>query len=74
MITEEDTCIRCAKRLDHSNSVWLELNCRTGLYCVGGVPEADSQGSFEFGAACARAILMNGGEMVRVGRAARLNA
>ena len=68
--TEDDTCIRCGKLLDHTKSVWLELNMRTGLYCDGGVPDADSQGGFEFGAACARAIIKNGGELVRVGRAA----
>ena len=68
---EDDTCIRCGKRLDHAKSVLLELNMRTGLYCTGGVPPDDSQGCFEFGADCAKAILKNGGELVRVGRAAR---
>lgn len=75
MITEDDACQRCGKPLDHANSTWLELNMRTGLYCSSGtVPEEDSQGGFEFGASCARAILKNGGKMVHVGRAARMNA
>lgn len=75
MISEDDTCIRCGKRLDHSKSVWLELNCATSLYCEAGkVPADDSQGGFEFGADCARAVLKNGGKMVRIGRAARINA
>lgn len=61
MFREDDTCIRCGKRLDHSKSVWLELNCATGLYCEEAtVPTADSQGCFEFGADCARLILKNG--------------
>lgn len=72
-IHEDDTCIRCGKRLDHDKSVWLELSFRTGLYAES-VPVEESQGGFEFGADCARAILKNGGEMVRIGRAARANA
>jgi hypothetical protein len=72
---EDDACIRCGKRIDHNKSAWLELSCATGLYCEpGSVPEDDSQGGFEFGADCARAILKNGGKLVYVGRAARLNA
>lgn len=68
----EGDCLRCGKALGRQKSVWLELNCTTGLYCEEGtIPRNDSQGSFEFGAACARAILKNGGELVYVGRAAK---
>jgi hypothetical protein len=71
---EDDCCLRCGRRLDHSKSVWLELNSHTGLYCEAGtVAENESQGGFEFGADCAAAILANGGKLVEVGRAARLN-
>lgn len=73
MITQDDTCLRCGKPLDHSNSRWLELNRWTGLYCDGEVPKDASQGLFEFGPACARAILRNGGIMVQIGTAARMN-
>lgn len=75
MFIEDDTCGRCGKKLDHAKSAWLELNSHTGLYCVAGtVPEVESQGCFEFGADCARAILKNGGDLVYVGRAARQHA
>jgi hypothetical protein len=70
---EDDACIRCGKKLDHDKSNWLELNHATSLYCEPGkVPAEESQGGFEFGAACAKAILKNGGKLVRTGRAARL--
>ena len=68
----DDTCLRCGKKIDHVQSAWLELNNRTGLYCAPGtVPADDSQGGFEFGSSCAKAILKNGGEMVTVGIAKR---
>lgn len=73
MIHENDTCIRCGRRIDHSTSKWLELSFKTSLYAES-VPADESQGGFEFGADCARAILKNGGKMVHVGRAARINA
>lgn len=72
MIQEDDTCMRCGKHLDHNKSVWLELSFKTGLFAENVAPD-ESQGSFEFGANCVRAILGNSGKMVRVGRAARLN-
>lgn len=69
---EDDACIRCGKKLDHGKSLWLELNFTTGLYCVEGtVPGNESQGGFEFGAACGKAILRNGGKCIRIGRALR---
>lgn len=72
---DDDCCLRCGKRLDHNKSTWLELNQFTGLYCEPGtVPENESQGEFEFGPDCAKAILKNGGNLVLVGRAARLNS
>jgi len=57
-----DTCERCGKPLDHSRSVWLELSFRSGRYAES-VPPEESQGFFEFGADCARAILKNNGNM-----------
>lgn len=56
-------CERCGDRLDNEKSVWLELNSHTGRYAEAGtVPEAESQGCFAFGSACARAVLKAGGE------------
>jgi len=72
MITENDTCMRCGKSLNHEASTWLELSFRTGLYAES-VPAEESQGGFEFGSDCARAILKNGGKLTLVGRAARFN-
>lgn len=60
-------CIRCGEKLDPKKMVWLELNQVTGRYHKPGeVPEDKSQGAFEFGAACARRVLKNGGRLVRV--------
>jgi hypothetical protein len=43
--------------------VSLELNFNTSLYSKPGeVPEDESQGCFDFGAACARRVLKQGGE------------
>ena len=59
---EDDTCLRCGKPIDHSKSVWLERHNKKGIYCKPGIiPEKHSQGQFEFGADCAKAILKNGG-------------
>lgn len=72
MLTDYNKCLRCQKPLDHAKSTWLELSFKTGLYAES-VPAEESQGSFEFGSACAKAILKNGGNMVCVGVAARKN-
>ena len=49
-------CNRCDRELDEAKAVWLELDMLTGLYhAEGNFPEdGESQGHFEFGAACAR--------------------
>jgi len=72
MNTQDDTCRRCGRKIDHSRSAWLELSWLTGLYAES-VDAAESQGSFEFGADCARAILANGGRLEFVGRAKGMN-
>jgi hypothetical protein len=64
-------CERCGEKLDASKSVWLDLNLNTGLYRVETWPEAESQGAFAFGAACAKSVLKNGGQCVHIGLAAR---
>lgn len=47
-------CSCCGKKLNPETMTWLELNKATGKYSkVGTVAEADSQGCFEFGQACA---------------------
>lgn len=62
-------CERCAQPLDPAKSVWLELNCITGLFSKPGtVPEEESQGGFEFGPDCAKAVLKAGGKMRRINR------
>ena len=51
------TCQRCGKK-HVSGWVWLELNRDTGnWHKPGTVPEAQSQGLFRFGIACARTAL-----------------
>lgn len=48
-------CIKCKKPLDPDTMVVLELDQRTGFYHdFGGIPEEHSQGTFEFGANCAK--------------------
>ncbi len=60
-------CERCGERLAPANAVALELNTYTGLYSEPGtVPEDESQGLFDFGAACARSVLKNGGLNVQI--------
>lgn len=51
----EFLCTCCEKELNPKTLVWLEKNSSTATYHkVGTVPEADSQGCFTFGRACAR--------------------
>ena len=61
-------CERCGEKLNPARMVWLELNTLDGTYNanVGEVPEGESQGCFTFGAACARAVVENAGELVRI--------
>lgn len=64
---QTDYCERCDERLDSTKAVWLELNTNTRRYAEAGtVPEAESQGCFTFGPACARAVLKAGGENERI--------
>lgn len=50
------TCECCGRTVKPASRVWLELDHRIGEYhdMEFGVPEAQSQGWFIFGAACAR--------------------
>ncbi len=71
---ENHTCERCWRKLDPDTMVWLELRWDTGLYCdpeKTDVPQDKSQGAFTFGAACAKAVLKNGGELVDIGEKKR---
>lgn len=54
-------CERCGEKLNPYKAVWLDLNWRTHKYAPIGKtwPEADSQGGFPFGAACARSTLQS---------------
>lgn len=63
MADTDRRCERCFQRLDPAKAVELELDQGTGLYHrPGQLPEgAESQGMFDFGAACARRVLRNGG-------------
>lgn len=54
-------CEHCDRYLNPDKITWLEHNSETGTYTDQPVPEADSQGMFPFGVACARAVLKNGG-------------
>jgi hypothetical protein len=54
----EQGCTCCGQKLNPKRVVWLELNFATGRYSKPGeCPEAESQGAFPFGAACARNTL-----------------
>jgi hypothetical protein len=71
MFIKDGHCPRCAKRINPAKAKWLEQNNCTGMFVEPGtVPADESQGWFEFGADCARAILKNGGKLVCVGAAA----
>jgi len=74
-VRERDhVCERCWQKLDPDTMVWLELRWDTNLYYdpeKTDVPEDKSQGAFTFGAACARAVLKNGGELVDTGKKKR---
>lgn len=66
--TEKYYCECCEKALNPETMVWLELNTITARYHrEGEVPEAESQGSFPFGKACAKRVLANGGRVPRKG-------
>ena len=49
-------CLHCGKKLNPDKMVWLELDNNRNVYTAKGVPEQDSQGWFEFGAACAKKV------------------
>lgn len=54
-MSDTGCCQCCGRRLNPATQVDLELDQRVGEYHdFGGVPESDSQGWFEFGAACAK--------------------
>ncbi len=55
-------CERCGEELNEKTLVSLELSNTTGKYHKGGIPaREESQGWFDFGQACARAVLKNDG-------------
>ena len=59
----EHECPRCGERLNVATGKWLELNWRNSRYYEDGmVPPEESQGSFLFGKACAKAVLAAGGQ------------
>ena len=56
-------CTRCGEKLNPKTKVLLELNWETNLYSQPGeVPEDKSQGCFDFGVACARRVMKQGGD------------
>lgn len=68
---QREHCTRCGELLDAPNTVWLELNMRTGVYdAEGAVAHHESQGCFPFGSACARAVRASGGVNQRIRGAA----
>lgn len=55
--TDGTYCHRCGERLDEGKAVWLVLSCSTnGFYATDAEADATgcNQGSFAFGAACAK--------------------
>jgi hypothetical protein len=58
-------CEHCERKLNPKTMVWLELNNVTNTWHGEGdeVPEDESQGSFTFGASCAKTIIANGGKL-----------
>lgn len=51
-------CVLCGRPLDMKKAVYLEMNQNTATFHEPGtVPPEESQGCFEFGAACARKVL-----------------
>jgi len=50
-------CTCCGRPLNPARMTWLELNFQTGLYSAEPVPADQSQGTFEFGSACAKRVL-----------------
>lgn len=63
-----ERCVRCQKPIRPGREVWLEANWKTGIWtnpAINRHPDDESQGCFAFGAACANAVLRNGGELPR---------
>jgi hypothetical protein len=56
---EGQVCHLCAAPLNPDKTIWLELHCVRGTFheLNDPVPEADSQGCFPFGTACAKKVL-----------------
>ncbi len=60
-------CERCGEKLNPKTLVELELSQETGLFTnPGQIPREESQGCFVFGINCAKAVLKNGGDLVRL--------
>jgi len=78
-VSMDDYCERCGEKLNPKTLVYLELSTKAGLFTDPdkvslGAAESEggeNQGAFPFGKACARAVLANGGDCVRIGRLAR---
>lgn len=59
-IHAEGGCNCCGRKLNPKTMAWLELSFATSRwYKPGECPEAESQGLFAFGQACARRTLRN---------------
>lgn len=68
----EHDCPRCGERLNASKGVWLELNFESNRYFEDGmVPPNESQGSFLFGVACAKAVVAANGVCKPIRRSAK---
>lgn len=59
--TSHPHCERCLKIVKPGREVWLELNSHSGRWFggEGHVPESQSQGTFLFGADCAKLAVQN---------------
>ena len=58
-------CERCGEELRRDRVVSLELSNTTNLYHLDGIPEGEvSQGWFDFGASCAKAVIKESSQAV----------
>lgn len=59
VISEDDICTCCGKKLKQQSATWLECSFVTNKYYIDNVvPQQESQGYFPFGITCAKKVAL----------------
>jgi hypothetical protein len=57
----KEYCQRCDQEINPDTAIWTEMSNSTGIYHLKGIPEGEeSQGWFQFGKDCVKALKATG--------------